>query len=107
MVANWAWHGSAYGMGDFGNNGFIRPNERVLQVLLRDNELAFVLSNRMFFNSNILWPPISFCIHSTTAVVSTRFLPPKLSSTAPTIDQAPTNSWPLPMLKPMTATYCA
>jgi hypothetical protein len=32
MVANWAWHGSAYGMGDFGNNGYIRPDERVLQV---------------------------------------------------------------------------
>jgi len=34
LVPNWAWHGSAYGMGDFGNNGYIRFNggtERVLQ----------------------------------------------------------------------------
>ena len=32
LVANFAWHGSAYGMGDFGNNGYIhRTNERVLQ----------------------------------------------------------------------------
>lgn len=32
LVPNWAWHGSAYGMGDFGNNGWLsRENERVLQ----------------------------------------------------------------------------
>ena len=34
LVPNWAWHGSAYGMGDFGNNGFYRfdgGTERVLQ----------------------------------------------------------------------------
>ena len=34
LVPNWAWHGSAYGTGDFGNNGFVRFNggtERVLQ----------------------------------------------------------------------------
>lgn len=31
LVPNWAWHGSAYGMGDFNNNGYYRGNERVLQ----------------------------------------------------------------------------
>ena len=34
LVPNWAWHGSAYGVGDFGNNGYVRFNggtERVLQ----------------------------------------------------------------------------
>ena len=34
LVPNWAWHGSAYGMGDFSNNGYYRfwgGNERVLQ----------------------------------------------------------------------------
>ena len=34
LVPNWAWHGSAYGMGDFSNNGFYRfdgGHERVLQ----------------------------------------------------------------------------
>jgi len=32
LVPNWAWHGSAYGFGDFGNNGWLsRANERVLQ----------------------------------------------------------------------------
>jgi len=34
LVPNFAWHGSAYGMGDFGNNGYVRFNggtERVLQ----------------------------------------------------------------------------
>mmetsp|Transcript_50068 Transcript_50068/g.82998 ORF Transcript_50068/g.82998 Transcript_50068/m.82998 type:complete len:352 (+) Transcript_50068:43-1098(+) len=31
LVPNFAWHGSAYGVGDFGNNGFIRGSERVLQ----------------------------------------------------------------------------
>lgn len=31
LVPNWAWHGSAYGMGDFGNNGFYRGSGRVLQ----------------------------------------------------------------------------
>jgi len=32
LVANWAWHGSAYGEGDFGNNGYYElGNERVLQ----------------------------------------------------------------------------
>ena len=31
LAPNFAWHGSAYGYGDFGNNGVIRGNERVLQ----------------------------------------------------------------------------
>ena len=32
LVPNYAWHGSAYGMGDFGNNGCYRGgSERVLQ----------------------------------------------------------------------------
>ena len=34
LVPNFAWHGSAYGMGDFGNNGFLKSphnGERVLQ----------------------------------------------------------------------------
>merc|ERR1740117_1070098 len=31
LVPNWAWHGSAFGMGDFGNNGFYRGSGRVLQ----------------------------------------------------------------------------
>ena len=31
LVPNWAWHGSAYGVGDFGNNGYYRTSERVLQ----------------------------------------------------------------------------
>ena len=31
LVPNWAWHGSAFGEGDFGNNGVYRANERVLQ----------------------------------------------------------------------------
>lgn len=30
LVNNWGWHGSAYGVGDFGNNGFVRGNEREL-----------------------------------------------------------------------------
>jgi hypothetical protein len=32
LVPNWAYHGSAYGGGDFSNNGWLsRASERVLQ----------------------------------------------------------------------------
>ncbi len=34
LVPHWAWHGSAFGMGDFGNNGYVEfegGHERVLQ----------------------------------------------------------------------------
>ena len=30
LVNNWGWHGSAFGMGDFGNNGYVRGDEREL-----------------------------------------------------------------------------
>ena len=41
LVPNWAYHGSAYGFGDFSNNGYIRFNgggERVLQHYRRPTD---------------------------------------------------------------------
>ena len=51
IALNFAWHGSAFGYGDFGNNGVIRGNERVLQVRARPRRLTQPPDSRTSLNA--------------------------------------------------------
>ena len=50
LVPNFAWHGSAYGFGDFGNNGFVRfdgGSERSTTYTIAGHRTATVKSVAM------------------------------------------------------------